>query len=125
MVVDLSQGFSRWFNTQLDTPSFAPHDDDLGTPVVEGTSYFEPAGSVVQIWVRSAPNDTANTGHPNLNLATSTGNKAAWTPYVDVGTISRRRFLQFRVDFTQPLSYDFDPATLPYVDYIRIDINLN
>lgn len=118
-VVNVSQGFGRWTNTQLDTPSFAPHYDDLGTVAVDGTSFNAPAGSAVDIWVRSAPNDTANTGHPNLNFAT------AWTRYDDVGTISRRRFIQYRVDFTIPLSYDFNPANLPSVDFLRIDINLN
>jgi hypothetical protein len=129
-VVNVSRGYSRWFNAQLDTPSFAPHDDDPLTPIVEGTKYSEPlvggiAPTDVQIWVRSAPNDTANTGHPNLNLATSSGNVAPWTDYLDCGTISRRRFIQFRVDFTVPLSWDWNIAELPFVDFIRIDINLN
>ena len=123
-VVNVSRGYSRWFNAQLDTPSFAPHDDDPATPLVEGTKFSEPAGSDVQIWVRSAPNDTTNTGHPNLNLASSTGNTAPWTDYYDVATISRRRFIQFRVDLTVPLSYDWDLTELPSVDFIRIDINL-
>jgi hypothetical protein len=124
-VVNFSQGFSRWFNAGLDTPTFAPHDDDPSTIAVDGTSVYAPNGALVQIWVRSAPNDTTNTGHPNLFLATSSGNKSPWTAYVDVGTVSRRRFLQFRVDFTTPLSYDFDLANLPYVDFVQIDINLN
>jgi hypothetical protein len=81
----------------------------------------------VDIWVRSAPNDTANTGHPNLGQATSSGDNWAfpWTRYVDVGTISRRRFLQVRVDFTLPLSFNMDPKMLPYVDFLQIDVNLN
>jgi len=128
-VVNFSQGFSVWFNTGLDTPTFAPHDDDPSTSAIDGTSVFAPTigttPSLVQIWVRTAPNDTANTGHPNLFLATSSGNVAPWTAYADVATISRRRFLQFRVDFTVPLSYTFNLAQLPYVDFVQIDINLN
>jgi hypothetical protein len=124
-VVNFSQGFSRWFNAGLDTPTFAPHDDDPSTAAVDGTSYYAPNGAQVQIWVRSAPNDTSNTGHPNLFLASSSGNTSPWTAYTDVGQISRKRFLQFRVDFITPLSYDFDISNLPYVDYIQIDINLN
>ena len=83
------------------------------------------SSTMIGAWVRSAPNDTANTGHPNLNLATSTGNTAPWTDYLDVATISRRRFVQFRVDLTVPLSYDWNLADLPSVDFVRIDINLN
>jgi hypothetical protein len=124
-VVNVSRGFSRWFNAQLDTPSFAPHDDDPLTPIVDGTKFTEPGQSDVQIWVRSAPNDTSNSGHPNLNQASSSGNFAPWTDYYDVSTISRRRFVQFRVDLTVPLSYNWNTALLPFVDYIRIDINLN
>jgi hypothetical protein len=124
-VVNVSRGFSRWFNAQLDTPSFAPHDDDPATPQVDGTAFTEPAGSDVQIWVRSAPNDTTNSGHPNLSQATSSVATAPWTDYYDVATISRNRFIQFRVDLTVPLSYDFNVANLPKVDFVRIDINLN
>ena len=119
--MNFSQGFSKWFNAQLDTPTYAT---DAATSVYTGVP-GDTFQSQVNIWVRSAPNDTANTGHPNLNLATSTGNTAPWTAYIDVNNVSRRRFLQFRVDFTVPLSYDFDLAKLPYVDYLRINIDLN
>jgi hypothetical protein len=129
-VVNISQGFSRWFNTQLDTPSFAPHDNTAApTDLPNGTLVVNPLApdATVDIWVRAAPNDTQNTGHPNLAQATSSGNNWVfpWTRYVDCGTISRRRFIQFRVDFTLPLSFNFDTTKLPYVDYLQIDINLN
>ena len=128
-VVNFSQGFSRWFNTQIDTPSFAPrYDDPATTSDIEGTQVFSGTTdftSQVNIWARSAPNDTARTGHPNLDQATSTGNTAPWTAYDDIAAISGRRFVQFRVDFIVPLSFNFSLANLPYVDYLRIDVNLN
>jgi hypothetical protein len=129
-VVNISQGFSRWFNTQLDTPSFAPHDNTAAAiDPPNGTLIVNPLApdATVDVWVRSAPNNVVSTGHPDLGQATSSGNNwiFPWTRYVDCGTISRRRFLQFRVDFTLPLSYDFDATKLPYVDFLQIDVNLN
>jgi hypothetical protein len=130
MVVNISQGFSRWFNAQLDTPSYVPHDNTQppGSPP-DGTLIVNPLSpdATVDVWVRGAPNDISNPGHPNLGQATNSGDNWVfpWTRYVDVNTISRNRFLQFRVDFTLPLSYDFDPTKLPYLEYLRIDINLN
>ncbi len=117
--VNRSVAYSRWFNSQLDTPTYFPHDDNTETAAVDGTKKFEPAtGGTVEIFCRSTHNDTSNTGHPDLNLVTP------WTRYDDVQTISDRRFLQFRVDFFLPLSHTFDQG-LPYLDFLQIDIELD
>lgn len=126
MVVNVSEAYSVWFNTQLDTPTYFAPLDLPGTPdVLEGTSFFDfddvigPAvgDSKVDIQCRSAPNDITNNGFPNLFQATD------WFPLDQLASISGRRFIQFRVTFTLPLSYKFtDPR--PYVEYLQIDVQL-
>lgn len=116
MTVNVSQSFSRWFNTELDTPTYVPLYDNPLTPEIEGTS-FEDAGQLLEILVRTAPGSLITPGRPDLVLATP------WTPLEDVGTISDRRFLQFRVDFEILLSYSFEEPR-PFVDFISIAVEL-
>ncbi len=118
MVVNTSIAYSRWFNSQLDTPSFVAVFDDLLTPEVDGTSIFQPAGHVVDVQVRSAPQNINAVGRPDLGLVTG------WVPLASANTISDRRFLQFRIDFVMPLSFTFDQAR-PTVEFIEISIELN
>jgi hypothetical protein len=120
MIVNTSVAYSRWFNTQLDTPTFVPVWDDPNTPEIEGTAsydFFNESGGVIGIECRTAPNDPNNTGHPNLFSATS------WVGLDQVGTISDRRFLQFRITMSLPLNYSFDNP-LPYVDFLQVNIEL-
>jgi hypothetical protein len=116
MTVNKSQAFSRWFNTELDTPSYVALFDDPLTPEIEGTK-FEDAGQMLEILVRTAPGSLDTPGRPDLVLATP------WVPLEDVSTISDRRFLQFRVDFEIGLSYQFDEPR-PFVDFISIAVEL-
>jgi len=102
MVLNTSTAYSRWFNSELDTPTYILLDDDPLTAPVEGTLVHEAPGQTVDVFARTAPGDPGRAGQPQSLLAT------AWTPIADVETISDRRFLQFRVDFLIPLSY------LPY-----------
>ncbi len=122
MVMNLSTAYSRWFNSQLDTPSFVPEFDDPSTPAIEGTSLFVPSIPATGVFsadvlVRTAPADVNDPANPDATLITE------WTPLADVGTISDRRFLQFRVDFVIPLAYTFDQPR-PYVDVVSIAIEL-
>jgi hypothetical protein len=120
MVVNQSIVYSGWFNTQLDTPTFQALYDDPLTPAIEGTKleeYAVQSGGEILIQVRAAPNDVANTGHPNLFQATN------WVPLDMASTISDRRFLQFRITYTLPFNYLFSQP-LPYVDYLQINIEL-
>lgn len=117
MVVNISQGFSRWFNSQLDTPTYVAVYDDPNTPEVEGTK-FSAFGQMVDILARTAPGDVDSPGRPNLFLATP------WTALDDLGTISDRRFLQFRVDFQIGLAYTFDQPR-PFVDCVSIAVQFN
>jgi hypothetical protein len=126
MVVNSSVAYSRWFNSQLDTPTYvAVFDDPTTVTVLEGTSFFDfddvigPAvgDSRVEIDVRTAPNDIDNNGHPALFQATN------WFPLSQTTQINDRRYLQFRVTFTLPLSYSFS-SPRPYVEYLQIDIEL-
>jgi hypothetical protein len=116
MTVNQSQGFSRWFNTQLDTPRYVAVFDDPLTPEIEGTS-FETAGQSVDILVRTAPGSLVSPGRPDTDLATP------WTPLADVAQIGARRFIQFRVDFNIGLSYVFTEPR-PFVDFIAILVEL-
>ena len=116
MVVNKSSAFSRWYNTELDTPNYVPVYDDPLTPEVEGTK-FEDAGQMLDILVRTAPGSLDTPGRPDLVLATP------WTPLADVSNISDRRFLQFRVEFEIALSYSFDEPR-PFVDFISITVEL-
>ncbi len=116
MTVNASTGYSRWFNAELDTPTYVPLFDDPLTPELEGTK-FDAAGQMLDILVRTAPGSLDTPGRPDLVLATP------WTPLIDVGNISDRRFLQFRVDFEIGLSYSFSEPR-PYVDFISIAVEL-
>ncbi|MCG3136172.1 MAG: hypothetical protein HMLKMBBP_04012 [Planctomycetes bacterium] len=127
MVTNVSTAFSRWFDSQLDTPTYFPLLDNLLTPELDGTEVsvngvvtgdFGENGTVVLIECRAADGSTANPGIPNTAQTTS------WVPIQDVGTISDRRFLQFRVTFTLPLSYSFDDPR-PYVRCLTVDVELN
>jgi len=132
MVVDTSVAYSRWFDSKLDTPTYRPAYDDpltvgndgiFGTfdDPIEGTllqDFAAQSGGSVVIETRGAPNDPANSGHPNLFQVT------AWVPFDQVETISDRRFLQFRITFTLPLTYSFSNP-LPYVDFLQINIETN
>ncbi len=102
MELNASIAYSRWFNSELDTPTYILLNDDPLTAPIEGTSVFTAPGQTVDIFARTAPGDPARVGKPQSLLATP------WTPIADVTSISDRRFLQFRVDFLIPLSY------LPY-----------
>ncbi len=124
MVVEKSVAYSRWFDSQLDTPTYKPLlEQDTGTPEIDGTQFFdyaqESGGSIV-IEVRSAPGDPARPGHPNLNQITP------WTEYsvMEGPPVADKRYIQFRVNFTLPLSYPFS-SPRPYVRCMLIDIELN
>lgn len=118
-VTNKSVAYTRWISTDLDTPKLFPVVDDPNTPQVEGTIVdLGTTAAVVDILVRSAPNDTAATGRPNLFLVTP------WVPLANAGDVSDRRFVQLQVQFTVPFSFTFD-QTLPSVDQIHIDIELN
>jgi hypothetical protein len=116
MVVNVSEAFSPWFNSQLDTPSYVALYDDPLTPEVEGTA-LEEYGQVIDIFVRTAPGDPDRPGHPLLSFATE------WRPLADVAGISDRRYLQFRVFMSMDLSYPFE-SPRPFVDCVAIAIEL-
>ncbi|MCE9635955.1 MAG: Ig-like domain-containing protein [Planctomycetes bacterium] len=132
MTVDASYAYSRWFDSKLDTPTYrAAYDDPttvgadgiFGTfdDPIEGTlvqDFAAQSGGNVLIEARAAADDPANSGHPNLFQVSS------WVPLDQVGNISDRRFLQFRITFTLPLTYSF-ANPLPYVDFLQINIETN
>jgi hypothetical protein len=117
MVVNESVAYSKWFNSQLDTPTYIDVYDDPLTPAIEGTRIFEfveESDGVIKIEARSAVNDPANPGHPSTQ-------PTSWVPLDEVSTISDRRFIQFRITLTLPLNHAF-VNPLPYVDFLRINI---
>lgn len=110
MVENNSIAYSRWFNAGLDTPRYVQNVDNT---IVGGTDL----GGTVSLFARSAFDDPARPGRPQLANATP------WTPFADIEDVSDRRHIEVRVDFFVPFTFTFDQE-LPYVDCIQVDVEL-
>lgn len=110
MVENESVGFSRWFNSGLDTPRYVENQTNT---IIGGTDN----GGTVTIFARSAFDDPSNPGRPQL------ANPTDWVPLDSIEDISDRRHIQFRLDFFVPFTFTFEQE-LPYIDCIQVDVEL-